>query len=58
MTSQLEYEEDSGPIEPDLNTYTDFDDLVEYCRDWKQTGKNLKSKLRDYLAHKNKTGMI
>jgi len=48
MTSQLEYEEDSGPIEPDLTTYIDFDEFVECCRDWTQNSKDLKSKFKDY----------
>jgi|GEM_PF-3259491 Ca2+-binding EF-hand superfamily protein len=48
MTSQLAYKDDSGPIEPDLDTYIDFDELIEYCRNWKPKNKDLKSKFKDY----------
>jgi hypothetical protein len=48
MISQKGYEEDFGPIEPNLTTYTDFDEFVEYCRDFKQKSKDLQIKLTDY----------
>jgi Ca2+-binding EF-hand superfamily protein len=44
----LTYEDDSSPIEPDLDTYTDFDDFVDYCRHWKPKNKDLKTKFKDY----------
>ena len=43
MTYQLAYEDDSGPIEPDLDTYMDFDELMEYCRGWTQKNRDLKT---------------
>ena len=48
MTYQLAYEDDSGPIEPDLDTYMDFDELMEYCRCWTQKNRDLKTKFKDY----------
>lgn len=48
MTSQLASEDDFGPIEPDLDTYIDFDELIEYYRDWTPKSKDLKTKFKDY----------
>lgn len=42
------YDDDSGPIELDLDTYIDFDELMEYCRDRILKSKDLKTKFKDY----------